>query len=105
MHGEYIALGSLESKYSHCTLIDNICVVGDSHHGAPIALIAPNHPKILALAKDMGIDADIEAVCANPEIVKAVLKQLAALAAEKKLEKVRKRGHEKQRTGHRHDEA
>jgi long-chain acyl-CoA synthetase len=38
-HGEYIALESLESKYSKSSLVENICVYADSSQPYPIALV------------------------------------------------------------------
>lgn len=86
-HGEYIAVGNLESKYAHCPLVDNICVVGDSEHGAPIALVAVNHAKLLELAQQMGLTGDLEAVCADSAVRKAVQKQLHHVADQNRFEK------------------
>jgi long-chain acyl-CoA synthetase len=89
-HGEYIAVGNLESKYSHSPLVDNICVVGNSHHGAPIALVAPNHNALAALAEEQRLPSagkGIEELCRDPAVVKAVMKSLAQEAEQNKFEK------------------
>ncbi|KAL7722866.1 Long-chain-fatty-acid--CoA ligase [Entamoeba marina] len=44
--GEYVSLEWVESKYSSCDLIDNICVFADSFHDFVIALIVPNRKQI-----------------------------------------------------------
>ena len=81
-HGEYIALGNLESKYARCDLIDNICIFGDSHHLRPVALIVPNHKNIENLASSLGISNahDIHAVCKNDKVKSSVLKELETIA-------------------------
>ena len=87
-HGEYIALGNLESKYCSSPLIDNICIVADSHHGAPAALAAVNHNNLVAMAQEMGVpDTDVEHLVNNPTIVSAVLAQLSSIASQNKFEK------------------
>lgn len=87
---QYIALGNLESKYCSSPLIDNICIVADSHHGAPAALAAVNHNNLAELAEELGIpaaDREVERLVNNPTMVSAVLAQLTAIATEHKFEK------------------
>jgi len=87
-HGEYIAVGNLEAKYSHAPVVDNMCVVGDSHHGAPVALVAVNHAKLKELAAGLGqSSSNIESLCANLHVIAAVLSQLNGIASSQKLEK------------------
>jgi long-chain acyl-CoA synthetase len=77
-----------ESKYAHAPVVDNICVVGNSHHGAPVALVAPNHAKLVALAATLGVNSsDVAALCANPTVISGVLSQLNSVATSQKLEK------------------
>jgi len=89
-HGEYIALGNLESKYSHCPLVDNICVVGDSHHSAPVALVAVNHEKLIELANNNGIshtNNSVHALCSSPDIQRLVKVELDKVAQSNKMPK------------------
>jgi long-chain acyl-CoA synthetase len=81
-HGEYIALGNLESKYSRCDLLDNVCVYGDSHHQRPIVVAVPNHKALESKAAQLGISNsnDIHALCNDEKIKKAVLGELEAIA-------------------------
>jgi long-chain acyl-CoA synthetase len=67
--------------------VDNIAVIGNSEHNAPIALIAPNHAKLLDLAKELGVSGDINAVCADDTVKKAVQKELGKVADQNRFEK------------------
>ena len=62
-------------------------MIGNSEHNAPIALVAPNHAKLLALAKELGVNGDINAVCADETVKKAVQKQLVQVADQNRFEK------------------
>jgi len=87
-HGEYIALGNLESKYASAKVVENICVVADSHHGAPVALIAVNHAHIKEVAQSVGVNASsLDSACQDAKVQQAVISQLNAVAAAAKFEK------------------
>ncbi|GAB5587267.1 long-chain fatty acid-CoA ligase [Umbelopsis nana] len=75
-NGEYIALEKLESIYKSCLVVNNLCVYGDSLRPKPVAIIVPLEPRIKELAKEMEIEGDFEALCANQVIRQEVLRLL-----------------------------
>ena len=79
-HGEYIALGNLESVYAHSPLVDHICICADAHHQRPIAIVVPNKDRVAALggSKD-GLQSQA--------VRQAVVDDLGKYAAARKLEK------------------
>ncbi len=87
-HGEYIALGALEAKYASAKVVENICVVADSEHGAPVALVAVNHAQLKELAQQVGVStSSLDAACNDPKVRSAARAQLNAVATSAKFEK------------------
>lgn len=87
-HGEYIALGSLESSYCHSPLIDNVCIYASSLHGRPVALVVPNQKHLETVASKLGVsNADMKTMCADPKLEKAVLQEMEQTAATSKMQK------------------
>jgi long-chain acyl-CoA synthetase len=85
-HGEYVALESIESRYRDCPFVDHICAYVDSEHNEVVAIVAPNKLATEAWASKNGIDSsDWGVLCQNPELTKAVLKDLQATARKFKL--------------------
>jgi long-chain acyl-CoA synthetase len=82
-------VGNLEAKYAHAPIVGNVCVVADSHHNTPVALVAVNGAglKQLAAATGMAEDAPANELCDEPAIVAAALVQLNGVAGKQKLEK------------------
>ena len=80
-HGEYIALGNLESIYSHSPLVQNICIYADADHQRPIAIVVPNKSGLPHSASTSGNALQSAAV------KEAVVADLNKYAAQKKLEK------------------
>ncbi|XP_053620499.1 long-chain-fatty-acid--CoA ligase 4 isoform X2 [Plodia interpunctella] len=78
--GEYVSLGKVEAELKTCPIVENICVYGDSLKTYTVALVVP-HPQHLAeLAARLGLgleSADFESLCADPQLEKAVVKELA----------------------------
>jgi long-chain acyl-CoA synthetase len=69
-------------------MVDNICVVADSHHNAPVALVAVNGGKIKELAASLGVHSEhVDELVSDPKVVQAVLQQLRGIAAAQKMEK------------------
>ena len=48
-HGEYVALGKIESQLKTCPLVDNICVYADSTKNFVVALLMPNTNMLMNL--------------------------------------------------------
>lgn len=85
--GEYVSLGKVEAALKTCQLVENICVYGESSKHFCIALVQPN-PKVLqSLASSLGISGELEELCANKEVEKAVLKALHEQAKKSALQR------------------
>jgi len=80
--GEYVSLGKVESLLKTCTIIDNICVYGNSFHMYTIALIVPNQHHLKEIVKKLNIvninELSNEQLFANKILKQAVVDELAA---------------------------
>ena len=87
-NGEYIALEKLESSYKMSSLVQNVCVYGDSHSSFAIAIVTPIPKELESLAKSLKLDpntygpelSQMEEIVKNEEIQRAVLNDLRAIA-------------------------
>lgn len=76
-NGEYIALEKLESCYKSSTMVENLCVYADPLYPKPVALLVPVDSALRKLLAENGIEnEDWDALCANKEARKVVLKVL-----------------------------
>lgn len=76
--GEYISLGKVESELKTCSIIENICVYGDSHKQFVVALVVPNPKELEDLAAKNGITSSkFEDLCDSPVLEKAIIKEMA----------------------------
>lgn len=79
--GEYVSLGKVEAELKTCPVVENICVYGDSHKSYTVALVVPNQYYLEQIANDLGITGkNLEELCDNPDIEKAVLQELVEQA-------------------------
>ncbi|KAL5289305.1 ACSL4 family protein [Megaselia abdita] len=86
--GEYISLGKVESELKTCSIIENICVYGDSHKQFVVALVVPNPKELEDLAAKNGITSTkFEDLCDSPVLEKAIIKEMAEHAKKCKLQK------------------
>lgn len=75
--GEYVSLGKVEAELKTCSIVDNICVYGDSSKQYCVALLVPNQPQLSTLAEKKGIfGKSFEELCNNMEMEKYVLQEL-----------------------------
>ncbi|KAI8068718.1 hypothetical protein BC940DRAFT_237660 [Gongronella butleri] len=84
-NGEYIALEKLESVYKSCLYVLNMCVYADSLLPRPVALVVPVEATLRQMATENGVDGvtqDMETLCADPTLTKAVLQALLAQGKE-----------------------
>jgi len=93
-HGEYIALGHLESIYRACPLIDEVCIYANSRHGFAIGIVIANRKKVLETlaasgqAQDTHItDEEWKRLCASKAVVALIEKSMLEVAKRAKLEK------------------
>lgn len=75
--GEYVSLGKVESELKTCPVVENICVYGDANKAYTVALVVPNQQYLEEIATNQGITGkNLEELCNDPQIEKAVLQEL-----------------------------
>ncbi|CAN7939551.1 unnamed protein product [Ixodes hexagonus] len=78
-HGEYVALGKVETELKTCPLIDNICVCGNSYRTYLVALVTPNPKQLETVALQEGkSNMSFSELCKSPAITRAVANAIAA---------------------------
>ena len=86
--GEYVALSKVENalKSSKYTALPMVYATSDMSYA--IALICPNMPNLKALAASLGVNQDdVAGMCANKDVIAAVVKDVAATCKAAKLSK------------------
>ncbi|XP_071520114.1 uncharacterized protein [Panulirus ornatus] len=79
-NGEYVSLGSIESKLkTHC-LVDSICVYAYPGAENAVALVVPLPDYLKKVGIRLGHleDATVEELCSDPKVIKSVLEELQA---------------------------
>lgn len=78
--GEYVSLGSIESKLKTHSFVDSICAI--AHPGAKYVVILvvphPDHIKKIGMKIGLHEDSTIQQMCEDPSVVQAVLEELQA---------------------------
>jgi len=77
--GEYVAAEQLEGLYSANRFTSQFWIYGNSEESYLVAIAVVNHDSIRTLSDA----ADIEEICANPEVNAAVLREVNQIATEK----------------------
>ncbi|KAG5883972.1 hypothetical protein JTB14_007501 [Gonioctena quinquepunctata] len=86
--GEYVSLGKVESQLATCPVIENICALADSTKNSIVAIIVPHEDNLQALAKQLGMEGkNLEELCADPIVTRAVLKEIQNHAKKVNLQK------------------
>ena len=86
--GEYVSLGKVEASLKTCSVVENVCVYGDSKQAFPVALVTPERPALKDVAKRFGKqDMEFEAMCEDKDLTGAVLRELVNHGKKHKLEK------------------
>lgn len=87
-HGEYIAVGNIESKLKASTLIDNIWLFASGAYPTSLAFVVPNEKALLALAANKGLTGkSVKELCENSTIEQEIKKALLESAKTAKLQK------------------
>jgi len=71
-HGEYIALGKIESYLAESKYVDNICLHGNGTVDQPVALVVVNTDKI----KELCSGGDLESALEKNDVKRAVLEDM-----------------------------
>lgn len=78
-HGEYVALGKVESNLRVHAFVGNVCVFADSNHNFVVALIVPDNVKLTSMAEIMGMGKKSrEELCESPSVTKSALDMLTS---------------------------
>uniref|UniRef100_A0A0N5ALY4 long-chain-fatty-acid--CoA ligase n=1 Tax=Syphacia muris TaxID=451379 RepID=A0A0N5ALY4_9BILA len=86
--GEYIAMGKVEVALSTSSLVDGICVYGDSFEIFLVALVVPNKANLEKLALEIGEPIDNwDQLCHNSNVVNEFASRLQQHAVKNKLMK------------------
>ena len=86
--GEYVSLGKVESVLKTCSLVENICVYGDSKKSFVVALLCPDTKNLANLVKKLGkTELDNVAMCRDKDVTGAVLRELVMYGKQARLEK------------------
>jgi len=85
--GEYVALSKVENALKSSQYTALPMVYATSSMSYAIALICPNVPSLKKLAASLGVEGELGALCANKEVVAAVLKDVQATCGAAKLAK------------------
>jgi long-chain acyl-CoA synthetase len=85
--GEYVSLGKVESILKTCSIVENICVYGDSKRSYVVALVCPDRPALTRLAEKLGKSGSIEELVQDRDVVGAVLRELMTQGKLLKLQK------------------
>lgn len=84
-NGEYVALAKVEQALTLCPYV--LLPMCYARTGAewPVALVCPQKAKILELGKDLGVQGDFAALCAEARVVAKVCEACQATCKEQKL--------------------
>ncbi|KAF0697827.1 Aste57867_11514 [Aphanomyces stellatus] len=74
--GEYVAPERIENALLACPLVAQSFVYGDSLHAAVVAIVVPDEVAVMALAHELTVPGTFQELCANTQIIDAVLQQL-----------------------------
>ena len=85
--GEYVSLGKVESVLKTCSLVENICIYGDSTKSYVVALLCPDRGNLLKLAQKFGkTETDVSTLCGDKDLTGAVLRELVQYGKQLRLE-------------------
>ena len=83
--GEYVAPEKIESLFATSKFVLQSLVYGDSFRNHLVAVIVPNPDFVKEWATKQGMKMDLAALCAKPELKRAILAELQARSKHAKL--------------------
>lgn len=84
-NGEYVALTKVEAALKLCEFVDMPMCYGKTGGEWPVALICPQKPRIIALAAELGVRGEFEALCQEKAVVDKVTEACRAQCKAQKL--------------------
>jgi len=85
--GEYVSLGKVESVLKNCSLVENVCIYGDSKRSFVVALVCPDRAAFTRLATQRGKSGTIEELVEDRDLVGSLLRELVNTGKAGKLQK------------------
>ncbi|XP_023342990.1 long-chain-fatty-acid--CoA ligase 4 [Eurytemora carolleeae] len=85
--GEYVSLGKVESVLKTSSIVENVCVYGDSKRSYVVALVCPDRSALTRLAGKLGKSGAVEDLVNDRDVVGAVLRELMNQGKLMKLQK------------------
>ena len=86
--GEYVSLGKVEAVLNSCSVVENVCIYGDSLKSFCVALVSPNQKTLRDLAKKYGKEElTFEQMCNDRDVTGAVFREIVNHSKKLKLEK------------------
>jgi len=79
-HGEYIAPEKLENVYVLAPLVAQVLIHGDSDKNSIVGIVNPDEAAVKRWARENNKTDDINELCKDPALMKAVKEQMMALA-------------------------
>ncbi|CAL9699459.1 unnamed protein product [Knipowitschia caucasica] len=80
--GEYIAPEKIENVYVRSGPVAQVFVHGDSLQSCLVAVVVPDAEILPGFAENLGVKGDLENMCKNKEIKKAILSDMTTLGRE-----------------------
>jgi len=86
--GEYVSLGKVEAVLKNCSVVENVCIYGDSKRSYVVALVCPDRGALGRLADRLGKTGQpVEDLVEDKDVVGAVLREIVQQGKIGKLQK------------------
>ncbi|EDO46335.1 predicted protein [Nematostella vectensis] len=83
--GEYIAPEKIEAVYMQCPLVHQVFVYGDSRKSCIVGVVVPEETALKKWTEKNEVQGDMEALCNNEKVRKAILEEMSAMGKKEKL--------------------
>eukprot|EP01022_Parablepharisma_sp_SALTPOND_P006865 TRINITY_DN1277_c0_g1_i1.p1 TRINITY_DN1277_c0_g1~~TRINITY_DN1277_c0_g1_i1.p1 ORF type:complete len:776 (+),score=33.72 TRINITY_DN1277_c0_g1_i1:4062-6389(+) len=82
---EFLAIERVENMYKASPFVSQICVYADHTRDYGVAIVVPNVPKLLEVAKQKGLTQEVAELCEMPEMEKVVVDDFKAMGDAKRV--------------------